>query len=183
MFHSPAIPIGVVLVAAAAAAVTDIWKFKVHNVLTMPLLLTGLIYHAAVGGRLALASSLYGAMAGFGLLLVLYLIGGMGAGDVKFMAAVGAWLGWPLILLVFLASALVAGAYAVILLVTYGNFRETWVSLQIVWHRVATLGRHLSAENNIEVELDRTDRRRRLIPFTAAVAVGIVLTLATLLLA
>lgn len=175
------VPIAVILAGALVAAVTDIWKFKVHNVLTLPLLVSGLIYHGAVNGRAAFALSLYGALVGFGLMLFLYVIGGMGAGDVKFMAAVGAWLGLPLVLVVFLASALVAGAYAVVQLAVFGDARQTWAGLRMLWHRVLTLGRHLGSENNIEDELGRQDRRRRLIPFTAMVAVGIAMTLTMIL--
>src|SRR5438552_1328783 len=84
------------LLAALIAAVTDVWKFKVYNLLTLPLLASGLLYHAINGGTPGLAGSVVGALAGFGLMILLYTIGGMGAGDVKFVTALGAWLGLPL---------------------------------------------------------------------------------------
>jgi prepilin peptidase CpaA len=98
----------------------------------------------------------------------------MGAGDVKLLAGVGAWLGMPLTFIVFLASALAAGVYAIVLVLVYGRFRETWVNLKIVWHRLAAISRHLGAEDHIEAEVGRSDRRTRLIPFGAMVAVGLI---------
>lgn len=168
------IPVAVVLVASLVAAVTDIWKFKVHNYLTLPLLLSGLVYHAAVDGAIGLVMSVFGVIFGFSILIVFFLMGGMGAGDVKLMAAIGAWLGLPLTFYVFLVSALAAGAYAIVLILTYGSLRETWVNLQIIWLRLTAAFRHVAAEDSVEAELSRDNRRRRVIPFAAMVAVGIV---------
>jgi prepilin peptidase CpaA len=167
------VPLTVVLLASAIAAVTDVWKFKVHNTLTLPLLLAGFLYHGMVGGVSQLAASMGGAVFGFTILILFYVMGGMGAGDVKLMAAIGAWLGMPLTLCVFVASALTMGIYAVVLVVMYGTIRETWVKLQIVWHRLATIGRHLGTEEGLVSEVKVIDRRR-LIPFAPMVAVGLV---------
>jgi prepilin peptidase CpaA len=168
------LPVCVVLVASLVAAVTDVWKFRVHNLLTVPLFLSGLAYHAFVGGLPGLGGSLLGALLGFGTLILFYVMGGMGAGDVKLLAAIGAWLGVTLTFYVFLASALAAGAYAVVLLVFYGMARDTWVNLQIVWHRVKVLGRSLASEDRVECELRRPEHRRRVIPFAAMVALGLI---------
>ena len=43
-------PVYVVLAASVLAALTDVWKFKVHNYLTLPLLVSGLLYHGSVEG-------------------------------------------------------------------------------------------------------------------------------------
>jgi prepilin peptidase CpaA len=170
-------PIVVVLIAAVVAALTDIMKFKVYNVLTLPLLVSGLIYHGVVGGPPGLLESVLGFALGGGILMVFYLMGGMGAGDVKFMAAVGAWLGVLLTFYVFLASAIAAGIYALVLIVGYGSLHETYVNLQIICQRVTILCRHLGADERIESEVKRGDRHRRIIPFAAMMAVGIVFVL------
>ncbi|MBV8228676.1 MAG: prepilin peptidase, partial [Planctomycetaceae bacterium] len=99
-----------------------------------------------------------------------------GAGDVKLMAAVGAWLGIPLTFHIFIASSLTAGVYAIILLVFGGGLSETWVNLQIIWYRLATFGRHLGSDNRLELEATRSDRRKRCVPFAAMVAMGTILT-------
>jgi len=164
----------VVLVAALIAAVTDVWKFKVYNTLTLPLLVSGLIYHTIIGGSQGLASSVTGLLCGFAILFFLYLLGGMGAGDVKLMAAIGAWMGMPLTYYIFVASSLAAGVYAIILLVMSRTLGDTWVNFQILWIRLATMGRHLGNDERFEGEIKRSDRRRRMVPFAAMVAIGLI---------
>jgi prepilin peptidase CpaA len=174
VFSMPAVPIMIVLLAAFVAAVTDVWKFKVYNALTVPLLVSGLLYH---GFRGDLFNSLVGILFGFAALITLYLVGGMGAGDVKLMAGVGAWLGMPLTFYVFIASSLAAGIYSLLLVVLTGKVSETVVNLHIVWLRLSSIGRYLAADDRVEKEVLRSDRRRRIIPFAAMVAIGIVATL------
>jgi prepilin peptidase CpaA len=177
------VPLAVVLAATLIAAVTDVWKFKVHNVLTLPLLLSGLVYHSTIGVPpegswfTGLLNSLLGVVCGSGILLLFYLMGGMGAGDVKLMAAVGAWLGVPFTFYVFVASSMAAALYAILLVLGCGRVRETWINMKIIWYRVAAVGRHLGAEDHIEAEVNRSDRRRRIIPFAAMIAVGIIAVL------
>ncbi|HET6574289.1 MAG TPA: A24 family peptidase [Fimbriiglobus sp.] len=171
-------PVIVVLVAVGIATVTDLRMFKIHNVLTLPLLATGLVYHAVVGGADELLSSLLGALFGFGVLLLLYLAGGMGGGDIKLTAGVGAWLGVPLIFAVFLAASFAAGIYAVVLILVHGRLRETWVNLQLLGYRIWAVGRQLGGDDRIEDQVQRADRRGRLIPFGAMMGVGLVALLA-----
>jgi prepilin peptidase CpaA len=177
MVQSLGFPCAVLLVAALIAAITDIWKFKVYNVLTLPLLASGLIYHGIVGGGSGFGASVLGALFGFGVLIVPYVMGGVGAGDVKFMAGVGSWLGLINAVNVFVAAALAGGVYGLALMLLTGNLREALINLQIIWFRVTAFGLHLGAEDRVEVEVNRADRRRRLIPFAAMVAIGIVATI------
>jgi prepilin peptidase CpaA len=170
----PAIPVIIALTAALVAAVTDVWKFKVYNALTLPLLLSGLLYNGLQG---ALTYSLLGILFGFAALIALYVIGGMGAGDVKLMTAVGAWLGMPLTFYVFIASSLAAGLYAVLLMVMTRKVGETLFNLRILWLRLGSIGRYLASDDQVEQEVLRSDRRRRIIPFAAMVAIGIITTL------
>jgi prepilin peptidase CpaA len=174
----PLIPASIVLFASMTAAVMDLWKFKVYNVFTVPLLLTGLAYHAASDGVHGLQESLTGVLFGFALLIVVYAMGGMGAGDVKLMAAVGAWLGMPLTLHVFAVSALASGAYAVVMTLLSGRVRETWIDLQVVLCRLMAFGQYMGADTRLEAEMKRPDRRSRLVPFGAMVALGLVAILA-----
>jgi prepilin peptidase CpaA len=172
------IPASIVLAAAMTAAVMDVWKFKVYNALTVPLLLTGLVYHAIAGGTQGFLGSLLGVLCGFAILFVVYSMGGVGAGDVKLMAAVGAWLGMPLTLYVFVASALASATYALALILLWGSVHETWIDLQVALFRIMALGHHLGSDVRLEDEMKRPDRRRRLVPFGAMVAVGFAAILA-----
>lgn len=154
------------------AAVTDVWKYKVYNALTLPLLASGLIYHGWTNEEFGLWGSLAGALTGLGILVVFYVMGGMGAGDVKLMTGVGAWLGLEQTFYVFIASSLAAGVYAVVLILLTGTVAETWLNVQTLWIRLAMIGRVAGDPGRMEVEVSRADRRRRVIPFGAMVALG-----------
>jgi prepilin peptidase CpaA len=171
------VPVFVVLVSVVIATITDLRAFKIHNRLTLPLLVTGLVYHGVYGGGGAFLNSLLGAAFGFGILFLFYLIGGMGGGDVKLMAGVGAWLGMPLTFWIFNAAAIAAGAYALILIILNGRLGETRVRFQLMWYRIWAVGRQIGGEDRIESEVRRDDRRQRLIPFGAMVGVGLVVLL------
>jgi prepilin signal peptidase PulO-like enzyme (type II secretory pathway) len=110
-------------------------------------------------------------------MIVLYWVGGMGAGDVKFVTAIGVWLGLPLTLYVMTAGCIAAGVYALVLMVSAPSLKETILNIQILWIRLVCLGRHIGSEDWVETELNRPDRRRRLIPFSAMMAIGLVATL------
>ncbi len=173
MPQSVPFPLLVVACAAVVAAVTDVWKYKVHNFLTLPLLAAGLVYHAALEGWSGFLHSALAALVGFGAFFVLYLMGGMGAGDVKLVAAFGAWLGSWLMLVVCLYAACAGGVYALGVILWRGKIRETWTNFRVIWYRLAAVGRHFGAEDGIELEVGRADRRQRLVPYAAMFAVGL----------
>ena len=96
-----------VLGFTVTAAVSDYRTRRLPNWLTVTAFFAALIVHTAIGGLTGLGLSLSGFATGFSILLVLWLLGGGGGGDVKLMGALGAWLGPLLTLRVFLVSAVV----------------------------------------------------------------------------
>ncbi|MEQ8789782.1 MAG: A24 family peptidase [Pirellulaceae bacterium] len=98
----------VVVSFTLTAATLDVRTRKVPNWLTVPVFAAGLIFHTLTGGLSGLGFAAGGFATGFGILLVLWLIGGGGGGDVKLMGALGAWLGPAATLAVFLGSTLIA---------------------------------------------------------------------------
>ena len=172
------IPIAAVALATLAASATDIWKFKVYNVLTFPTLALGLAASTWLGGWEGLFSSLLGAGLGLGLLVIFFAAGGVGAGDVKLLMAVGAWLGPYLTYQVFVASAFAAGLYAVVLIWSRGGIMAVITEIFLIG---MSLGGPRSTPRTpvaIEDEVRRPDRRRRLVPFAAMTCVGFFATLA-----
>jgi prepilin peptidase CpaA len=81
------------LLLSLAIAACDLKSRRIPNYLTFSGALAGLGFQLGVHGLPGLLNGLEGLGLGFGLLLVPYLLGGMGAGDVKASAALGAWLG------------------------------------------------------------------------------------------
>lgn len=99
------------------------------DVLTMPLLWAGLIV-AALGWTIPLHSALWGAAAGYLSLWLVYQLfklatgkEGMGHGDFKLLAALGAWLGWPMLVPIILAASAL-GAIVGIAMKFSGQLRE-----------------------------------------------------------
>ncbi len=97
--------------------------------LTLPLLWAGLVA-GALGWTLSLGDALWGAVAGYLSLWSVYWIfklttgkEGMGFGDFKLLAALGAWLGVKMILPIVLAAS-VLGALVGLLMKLGGNLRE-----------------------------------------------------------
>ncbi len=71
----------------------DIASRRIPNWLSGMGLLAGLAFSFLASNGIGPGSSLLGASAGFAVMLPLYMLRAMGAGDVKLMAAVGAFLG------------------------------------------------------------------------------------------
>lgn len=104
------------------AAVIDGYKLKVPNWLTFPLILAGWTYSGIAEGWVGLGYSLLGTGAGLALLLPLYAIGGMGAGDVKLLAGVGAWVWSTTTFYAFCWSAVIGGVIALCMVL----YRRSW---------------------------------------------------------
>jgi prepilin peptidase CpaA len=120
--------LGVVLIAAAAC---DVRSGKIPNVLTYPAVAAGLIAHTlsggltGAGGAMGLAGSLLGLAAGFLPMLAAWLAGGVGGGDAKLMAAVGALAGWRFAISALLFGFVVAAVMAVAVMVRRRIVRRT----------------------------------------------------------
>jgi prepilin peptidase CpaA len=92
----------------AVAVATDLLSRTIPNTLVLLMLLCGVTIQATSQSLDQVLWSLSGVAVGFVLLLPFYALGGMGAGDVKLLAAVGSFLGpWSTVMAVLLT--LVAG--------------------------------------------------------------------------
>jgi prepilin peptidase CpaA len=102
--------------------VTDLRSRKILNIITVPSILIGIIYSTLTEGLSGFILSGQGLVVGLGVLLIPYLIGGMGAGDVKLMAAIGALMGTSFVFYSFIYTALIGGLIAVTLIVKQRGF-------------------------------------------------------------
>jgi prepilin peptidase CpaA len=174
-FMMTQMPQGVIWLVSAVlvvAAVIDGRQLRVPNWLTFPFALGGLVFTAWSGGREALLWSLGWSLAGTGVglisLLPLYAIGGMGAGDVKLMAGVGAWLGPVLTFWAFVSTALVGGLLGVAMILASGNVIHHWVMLQTIGHEILSI-------RNPAVLAERAGERKKnmmLLPYGIPIAIG-----------
>ncbi len=98
--------------------------------ITLPLLWLGLAFNLS-GTFVPIADAVLGAMAGYGILWSVYWLfklatgkEGMGYGDFKLLAALGAWLGWQAMPLVVLLSSLVGAVVGIVLIVVQRRGRD-----------------------------------------------------------
>ena len=98
------------------AVFTDWREHKIYNKLLVPAFFTALLLHTFQGGISGLTSSLIGAAIGFSLLLLPYFLGGIGAGDVKLLAVIGAFGGASFVFTSFLYGAIIGGLISILML-------------------------------------------------------------------
>ena len=129
---APLVALGAILAFAAA---WDLATARIPNWLTLSAAAGAVAWHATVGGGKGLLVSACGWLVGVALLLLPWALGGLGAGDAKLMAAVGAFLGPKGCLAAFLGTALVGLVAAVALLAWHGTLGRACRR----WLRMGTL--------------------------------------------
>jgi prepilin peptidase CpaA len=121
------------LVIAALACVWDLRTRRLPNVLTFGGAAAGMIFQLATRGMDGGLAGLTGWAVGVALMFGLYALGGMGAGDVKLLGALGAWLGPADAAWLVLYTGVAGGVLAVVVAALYGYlgqaFRNLWVLL------------------------------------------------------
>ncbi len=153
----------------------DIRTNRIPNWLNVTALVAALLFHVCTAGWAGLGTAAGGFAVGFGILLVLWLIGGGGGGDVKFMGALGAWLGPMPTLFVFLLSTFMAVLCLMCLTV--------WQHLAPAKVATATQGSASHGKNNANAAThDRARMTRRTLPYAvpASLATWAVLVIKTL---
>jgi prepilin peptidase CpaA len=170
----------ILLTLVLGAAVYDVRYRRIPNWLTVGGVLIGLAMNTFIGrvdlspGWPALRFSLLGFAVGFGVYLVLYALRAMGAGDVKMMAAVGAMVGWEDWFGIFLITAVIGGAMALILVIAKKRFTNTFFNVGVILNEMKS-GRpaYLAKE-----ELDVKNPKALGLPHGAVIAVGTLFFLA-----
>jgi prepilin peptidase CpaA len=117
------------------SAVADVRTHKIPNVITFPAILMAISYYSACRGWDGFVFSTGGMCVGVALLLLPYLMGGMGAGDTKLMGAVGAVLGIERTVTAFLFISAMGCVYALLIIVFQrrrmkGYFKQMWLTAQ-----------------------------------------------------
>jgi prepilin peptidase CpaA len=109
------------LVALIIATITDIKEQKIYNWLTGSLLMGALIFHITTNGLDGLVFSIKGLGVGVCLLIIPFILGGMGGGDAKLMGGVGAALGAKGVFYSFIFTGLFGGVYAFLIILFNRN--------------------------------------------------------------
>jgi prepilin peptidase CpaA len=134
------LPIGVTVLFLTLVCLWDWRWYRVPNLFTYPTMAIGVIYHALTTGWGGMVQSLEGLLLGGALLLVAYLFKAVGAGDVKALAALGAWWGPEPVFEIFLATGLLGGVVSFVILAAKGKMAATakryWLMVKVLlWTR------------------------------------------------
>jgi prepilin peptidase CpaA len=136
-----AMPLVSVLTFAVAAAgcATDLRSRRIPNWLTGGATLGALIYHAWAAGPSGLLLSLAGCLVGGAIFFLPFALGGLGGGDVKLLAALGAWAGPADALWIALYSGIAGGVLAIVTALVNGYLRTALTNvsrLLVHWGQV-----------------------------------------------
>ncbi len=156
---------------AIIGGVIDARSSRIPNWLTYTAFGLAMATRAIWGGWPALKQGLWGALLGGGVLFLFFLVRGMGAGDVKLMAAVSAWAGFHGAVEVLIASAFAGGGLALLYMVFYKRVVSTIRNLG------ALLKFHLTSGIRPHPELSIQNTAAIRLPYGLAIAIGTIYVL------
>jgi prepilin peptidase CpaA len=160
-----------VLAVVTVAATFDLIRHRIPNALTYSSWAVGFALGMLLGGVAGLIDSLLGFAAGFLPLLVLYVGGSLGGGDVKLMGGVGALLGFSAGLNALISAILVGGFLAAFILLWQGRLLAVLkYALSRLWGLIMPA----------YVPLPEPPERKDAFPFGVAIALGTYLTVASI---
>ena len=170
MPFAPAI-VAVLLVLAALAATWDLRTRRIPNWLVLAGLIAGFGLNGILYGLPGLGFAALGMFTGFGIYLVLHLLHAMGAGDVKFMAAVGSLVGWREWFLIFIVSVIIGAIAGVFLALSKGRLKRTFGNVGYIIYEIA----HFRPPHVRREDLDVKSEKALRMPHGAAIAGAIFL--------
>ena len=154
------------MLVALVGAVTDVRSARIPNWLTYSGLAAALVLRTALGSWAGLKSGAIGLLIAGGLFLILFVLGAMGGGDLKLMAAVGAWAGNTFVLILLIAVGLAGGVLALVSMIfnqiVIQTVRNT---MQLICYRL-TSGLQPHPELNVQASGSKR------VPFGVAIAMG-----------
>ena len=157
-----------VTVVLVVAAVIDGIQLKVPNWITFPFVLSGWAYCVSANGWQGLGASLLGTLVGLALLLPAYAIGGMGAGDVKLLAGVGAWVHSMDTFYAFCATTIVGAVLAVGMVVVRKSWNKHQAQFWVILNEIFVI------RNPEQLAVIAAERKPRmmLLPYGIPIAIG-----------
>ena len=160
---------GVLILILIAASCVDLKVHRIPNLLSLGGIIVGLLIQTVFQGAEGFLNSLGGLSVGFFVFLPGYIRGHMGAGDVKLMAAVGAFLSPMETLLAIAYTLICGGVFAVLLLVLHKNALPTFRRYYSTFEYLFTTGQISHVPPSDE------DAASQYFPYALAIATGTLL--------
>jgi prepilin peptidase CpaA len=158
-------------VCSLIGSVYDVKSRRVPNLLTGPAILFGLLLHLSMGGWHDLGSSAVAGLICGAVFLIFYLAGGMGAGDVKLITAVGCLCGLHDIAFLLALTGIAGGVMALCLALMRGQLKQTFVNV------FTLMSHHGSAGLTPHPEINVLNASTLRLPYALAITAGCALTL------
>ncbi len=117
---------------AAVACACDLRTRRIPQVLTLGGAAAGVTFHVVTGGWYSGVLSLLGWAVGIAVFLAPFALGGLGAGDVKLLGALGAWLGTKGVLWLALYTGVAGGLMALVVATYTGYLRQALTNLYLL---------------------------------------------------
>ena len=158
----------VIILIAGLAAIYDLRSRRIPNWISLSGAILGLSLNASLAGWFGLRAALLGA--GFALLVYvpLYMLRGMGAGDVKLMAAMGSLVGPANWIYLFMLTAITGGLVALVVITTRGGVGKTLRNIAVAFRQLASFRAPYAANP----ALDITHPKAATLPHAAVIAAG-----------
>jgi prepilin peptidase CpaA len=164
---------GCALLCAVIGSIHDLRDRRIPNWVTGPAILGGLMLHTFVGHWSGLASSALAGLTAGCVALVFFLAGGMGAGDVKLMAAVGCIAGVASLQVLLLSIAFAGALFGLAVAAYRGRLHETLANVGSLLAHFCSNG----VKPHPELNLENPATLR--LPFALPITAGCLVTLCT----
>ncbi len=171
--HTGLIYASAAFICAGLAAISDVRERRIPNRLTGPALVAGLLLHLIADGLHGVGTAAVAALAGGGMFALFYIAGGMGAGDVKLMAAVGSLSTSRDVQYLLIATMIIGALFGVALAVRRGALRKTLRNVVVLLAHHGQYG--IAAHPELNVSNDETLR----LPYALPIALASALVLAS----
>jgi prepilin peptidase CpaA len=158
---------GLLLSLLSVAVMFDVRSHRIPNWLVVIGLVVGIGYHGLMPQGAGVGYALQGAGIGLGLFLPLYLLRAMGAGDVKLMGMVGAFLGPSSVLAAILATLIVGGILAIGVALWKGVLGRTFANIRFILMHAA-----VTASSGTPPTLEASCVSSGKLPYAVAIAGG-----------
>jgi prepilin peptidase CpaA len=152
------------------ASITDLSDRRIPNWLVLPFLVLGLIVAGFSNGFRGLGQSVLGVLAATLVMGVFWFLGGMGMGDLKLCAAVGAWIGPSQLFVALVLTGLAGGVMALCWAVAGGFLKETLAGASSL---ILGFGRKGLRPHETLVLSNPLSRK---MPYAPAIAIGAILS-------
>lgn len=156
---------------ALAACVTDVRTRRIPNALTFGAAAAALVFHAVAPSGQGLTSAVEGWFVGAALMFLPFALRGLGAGDVKLVAALGAWLGPLNAMWLVVYTTIAGGVLSLVVAAFHGYLKQALANIWLLLQHWAVVG--LRPLDTISLEGSNGPRLAYALPIFAGVLLNL----------